>query len=111
MKKQKWIKKNKKYIAITIIVVLAIIFYYNNNIYEQRIQQCCNEIDNLVNSQPGGYGKIGMANPASVFCKCLGGTFSIKETPAGQEGMCRIFLIEYDEWKYFNEKCSNNKYS
>lgn len=42
-----------------------------------------------------------MANPAAVFCKCMGGTEKIVNTSVGQAGMCVIDGKEIDEWTYF----------
>jgi putative hemolysin len=42
-----------------------------------------------------------MANPASVFCTCMGGVNKIKENKEGQYGVCKIGGKEYDEWEYF----------
>jgi putative hemolysin len=42
-----------------------------------------------------------MANPASVFCVCMGGEEKIIENSIGQSGICKIGGKEQDEWKYF----------
>lgn len=48
-----------------------------------------------------------MANPASVFCTCMGGESKIKETDKGQSGICKIDGNEYDEWEYFRKYSSS----
>ena len=48
-----------------------------------------------------------MANPASVFCTCMGGESQIKETDKGQAGICKIDGNEYDEWEYFRKYSSS----
>lgn len=46
--------------------------------------------------------KIGMANPASVYCEKLGGTVHIKKTPQGEVGMCELAdKTEIEEWTLF----------
>jgi putative hemolysin len=42
-----------------------------------------------------------MANPAAVFCTCMGGVEKIVNGSTGQSGVCKINGKEYDEWKYF----------
>lgn len=42
-----------------------------------------------------------MANPASLFCTCMGGELEIGENDQGQYGVCLIDGQEYDEWEYF----------
>ena len=62
-----------------------------------KFAQCCNQ--NFTGT--GAY----MPNPASVYCKCVGGETTIKDTPQGQAGYCKIGDNETDEWKLFREKC------
>lgn len=46
--------------------------------------------------------KIGMANPASVYCEKLGGTVTIKKTPQGEIGICKLSdNTEIEEWTLF----------
>jgi len=40
---------------------------------------------------------VGMANPASVFCQCIGGDTTNKETASGQVGLCNGL----DEWELY----------
>ncbi len=44
-----------------------------------------------------------MANPASVFCTCMGGELETRENDQGQSGVCLIDGQEYDEWEYFRK--------
>jgi len=47
-----------------------------------------------------------MPNPASAFCKCLGGDSQIMTASGGgQYGICMLNGGQYDEWKLYNEKC------
>jgi len=42
---------------------------------------------------------VGMANPASVYCKEKGGTLIIKNTEKGQIGICQLpDGSEIEEW-------------
>lgn len=46
--------------------------------------------------------KVGLANPASVYCAKLGGTLQIKDEPQGQVGMCKLPSGEIiEEWTLF----------
>ena len=49
--------------------------------------------------------KIGMANPASVYCKEVGGTSSIKKDAQGNEyGMCTLPNgQQVNEWDLFRQ--------
>ena len=91
--------------------------FYGNKQYVNVSQQCpdyCTgiaanlEISCVNNtciqrqSQP-----IGMANPASVYCKEHGGTIEIREFTAGQAGFCKFDDgSECDEWAYFRNECA-----
>ena len=45
---------------------------------------------------------VGMANPASVYCKKIGGKLEIKDSPDGQYGMCTLPNGEQvDEWALY----------
>ena len=53
-----------------------------------------------------GTPKPGLANPASVSCLEKGGKLEIKETPAGQQGICRFSDGSFcDEWAFFRGEC------
>jgi putative hemolysin len=45
---------------------------------------------------------VGMANPASVYCKKLGGTLDTVKEPAGEAGYCTLPSGErIEEWALF----------
>jgi len=49
---------------------------------------------------------VGLANPASVYCREQGGTLRIKETEEGQQGICVLpDGTECEEWEYFRGTC------
>ena len=53
-----------------------------------------------------------MTNPAATFCICMGGKYRINEIPSGQQGICIIEGVEYDEWEYFRQmNPEDNTYS
>ena len=46
--------------------------------------------------------KVGIANPASVFCVSMGGTLTIEDTTNGQIGQCTLSDgSKVEEWAYF----------
>jgi putative hemolysin len=46
--------------------------------------------------------RVGMANPASVYCQQVGGKLTIENTPAGQVGMCALpDGSKVEEWELF----------
>lgn len=47
---------------------------------------------------------VGCANPASVFCTCMGGTLAAKENDQGQYNTCTINGIDQEEWEYYRSK-------
>jgi putative hemolysin len=49
---------------------------------------------------------IGMANPASVYCEEQGGTLDMRDSDAGQYGVC-VFPDgnECEEWAFFRGEC------
>ena len=48
--------------------------------------------------------RIGMANPASVFCVQQGGTLRIVRTAQGEHGMCKLpDGREVEEWAFFRQ--------
>lgn len=49
---------------------------------------------------------VGMANPASVFCKENGGTLEIVNQELGQVGLCTLKSGKAcEEWSYFRGEC------
>jgi len=53
--------------------------------------------------------KVGMANPASVYCEKMGGTLTIKDEASGQVGYCSFPNGKVcEEWALMNGKCSPN---
>jgi parallel beta-helix repeat protein len=54
-------------------------------------------------------GKIGMANPAAIYCNELGYQYKIVNTEKGQYGVC-IFpdKSECEEWQFLTGKCGQN---
>ena len=53
-------------------------------------------------SAPQNSQKMGMANPASVYCEQSGGTLKIKDTADGQTGYCTLpDGSEIEEWALF----------
>lgn len=50
-----------------------------------------------------------MANPAAVFCACMGGELETRENDQGQYGVCNIDGKEYDEWEYFRSMNPEDK--
>ena len=54
-------------------------------------------------TQPNQTGTTGIANPASVNCVNIGGTLQIKNSPAGQYGMCTFPNgTSCEEWALFH---------
>ncbi len=45
--------------------------------------------------------RIGMPNPATVYCDMIGGKTSIVDTPQGQIGLCEIYGQKYPQWELF----------
>jgi putative hemolysin len=49
---------------------------------------------------------VGMPNPASVYCEQHGGTLEIRDSAAGQYGICHFpDGSQCDEWAYFRGEC------
>jgi putative hemolysin len=48
-----------------------------------------------------------MANPAAVFCSCMGGKEKILDDGSGQSGRCNIDGKDFDEWEYFRSFSSS----
>ncbi|NIN66658.1 MAG: DUF333 domain-containing protein [Anaerolineae bacterium] len=59
-------------------------------------------------TQPPG---AALPNPASVYCEEQGGTVEIRDSEAGQYGVC-VFDdgSECDEWAFFNGECQPGEY-
>jgi peptidylprolyl isomerase len=50
--------------------------------------------------------KVGLANPASVYCGEQGGTLEMIETPQGTDGICSFPNgAKCGEWDFFHRKC------
>ncbi|MFH1899477.1 MAG: DUF333 domain-containing protein [Patescibacteria group bacterium] len=68
-----------------------------------KITNCYRQVTNV--KCPNG--TLCMTNPASSFCKCMGGITRIKNTDAGQQGMCDIGGKETNEWEFFRTNTKN----
>jgi H+/Na+-translocating ferredoxin:NAD+ oxidoreductase subunit G len=49
--------------------------------------------------------KVGLANPASVYCEEQGGKLEIRDTESGFVGYCVFDHGECEEWAFYNEEC------
>jgi C1A family cysteine protease len=54
--------------------------------------------------------RLGMANPAAIYCKELGYEYRITQTDKGEEGVC-VFPDggECEEWKFLAGKCGRER--
>ena len=98
-------KNNRKGMIQFVVVGIAILVILAFWVYSQSTSKyidCCNQATHQTSNN-----MVGMADPSSVFCRCIGGTTTIREESAGQRGMCKIGLSEVDAWKLFYEKCPN----
>jgi putative hemolysin len=69
---------------------------------KSKAEKCYNELNNLQGT--GAY----MPNPASVFCKCMGGVGGVvTAADGGQSGTCTIDGKTQDEWEYFHKMNPN----
>lgn len=102
---------NKKNIfilfSLVFVIFLAVLVIFSvlnkgNNIMPNDQNQNGKENNNQDNNQSD----IGLANPASVYCKENGGILEIREFADGQKGFC-VFEdgSECDEWKFFRNEC------
>jgi putative hemolysin len=64
----------------------------------QQISEAANNLDHP-----------GMANPAAVFCTCMGGKLESVETAAGQDANCIVGGKTYSQWEYFRLMNPDNK--
>jgi len=55
---------------------------------------------------------ISKGNPATQFCICMGGEWSVKKSEEGEQGICRIDFKNYGVWEYFDKmNPDDNTYS
>ncbi len=54
--------------------------------------------------------RLGMGNPAAIYCKELGYEYRITQTSKGEEGIC-VFPDggECEEWKFLAGKCGRER--
>lgn len=98
------IKPNRRYILI--VVILAVIISVGILGYKYWEYRCYK-----ISVSGGRYGSggIGLADPSSVFCTCMGGKLESEKIPGkGEKGLCKIGSKTYDAWEYF---CKKNKNS
>ena len=97
---------NKK-ILISIIVVLIVgggilVWWHWGEPIKAKI--CYLKLNKI-----NGYGAY-MPDPASYFCKCMGGSLDTEKTPAGGErGLCKMGSEIYTEWDYFRKMNPDDK--
>ena len=78
-------------------------FEFLDNQTNQQAKECYRQIkDQATMSEL-------LANPAAVFCICMGGQVETRETTGGQQGFCLIDNQEYDEWQYFKKMNPEDK--
>ena len=78
-------------IVIIILIISALILFFSPKKENTSIQNK----------------SIGIANPASVYCKENGGTLEIRSDEQGnQYGVCLKNGKECEEWKLFREECA-----
>ena len=104
--------KIKKIILLLLIISLFCFeFVYAKNCEVNGIDSIFNpfyEIDNYKNNEFSNE-RIGMANPATVYCRDLGYEYKIVDTDRGQKGIC-IFpdKSECEEWQFLTGKCGQS---
>lgn len=82
---------------------LPVKFSIPDNEIKADAQKCYSELTNLQGT--GAY----MPNPASVFCKCMGGVGGVvTAADGGQSGTCTVDGKTYDEWEYFHKMNPNS---
>lgn len=91
-------------LTLLIISIFILSITYYNNFTKSNINDV--KYENKVSTE-----KIGMANPAAVYCNELGYNYKIINTVEGQYGIC-IFPdgSQCDEWQFLEGKCGQ-KYS
>lgn len=53
--------------------------------------------------------RIGMANPASVYCQKIGGRLELKQGPDGTHGICHLpDSTSMEEWALFRRDHANS---
>ena len=94
----------KKLILLSLIITLfgfGLVYVKN---FETNEIDSINNFDGCTNN---GFldERIGMANPAAVYCHELGYDYKIVETDRGQEGICILPDKECDGWRFLEGKC------
>ena len=92
-------------IVLLVLVILSIIFLGRMSVPVDKVSGCCDRAVNQVNRCGNGGGCVGLANPASVFCSCLGGSLAIKSNESGEYGVCHVGVVVKEEWELYSEKC------
>jgi putative hemolysin len=94
-----------------VLVTLGIGFYFTFNPIKQTKPQQTGIFENL-NKTESCYlkARTTKANPATIFCTCMGGKWRLLKTPQGENGKCKIEGVdrEYDEWEYFRKLNPND---
>ena len=101
----------KKITAAILILILFVCLFFLVKIFvpgsSQTTQKDLQESTETITKDNTDGSSVGMANPASVYCKEQGGSLSIRKDLEGNEyGVC-VFEdgSECDEWKYFRKEC------
>lgn len=105
-------EKNVIWIVIAVVSILGLVavsgvFYAEHRDWKKaemryKAESCYNQILDFQDT-PCPEGKyctmqVGMPNPSSYFCNCIGGNTDFREDDSGQYGMCVIDGKEVEEW-------------
>lgn len=84
---------DKKWVAVIVLIIIILAVFYSYN--KKEVAEVKEE------------NKVGIANPASVFCEENGGALEIINEEAGQKGMCSFTTGEKcEEWALFRGECN-----
>lgn len=93
-------------LALVLVVFIAVLVIFSALNKKNLAPNNQNQNSGKNNNQEDNQGKIGSANPASVYCQENGGRLENREFFQGQKGFC-IFDdgSECDEWEFFRNEC------
>jgi putative hemolysin len=100
---------NQKGISIIVIILIIVgvlvaaggVWWWQSYGRLTKAERCYRNLSKL-----GRPGIPSMPNPATYFCKCMGGESATEKTYSGEKGLCQIEGKTYGDWDYF---CKENK--
>jgi len=90
---------DKKLLFLSLVVLGILLIYFQFGLKKEKAKPLCPSFEKF---------KIGIPNPAAVYCGSLGYEYEVVKTEKGEIGYCKFpDGSKCEEWEFFAGKCAN----